>query len=902
MKFNSIQSNLSTLSQEMAMVTPANMTLSSYGNKCPPDYFPNFKSVFSLSIAVPEWEATLTAVTLTLIILLVIVGNILVILSVFTHKPLRLVQNFFIVSLAIADLTVAFLVLPLNVAYSITGRWEFGTQVCKLWLTCDIFCCTASILNLCAIALDRYWAITDPINYAQQRTTRRVTLMIVGVWVLSVIISSPPLIGWNDWNSAIGGEVRCKLTSEQGYIVYSSLGSFYIPLFIMTSVYVEVFFATKRRLRQRERSASMHTTTMAQRRPSLLPSSPGSIGAPEQDSVTSTYSLTRIKNLAVTPTSPETPREGVPISQILEIKQRISLSKERRAARTLGIIMGVFVVCWLPFFLMYVIVPFCAKCCPSDKLINFITWLGYINSALNPIIYTIFNLDFRRAFKKLLHIKFGNRSGANKTVQLIESDYLGCPTDIAPLYHSVLGVALAVPDWEAALTALTLTFLIILTIVGNILVILSVFTYKPLRIVQNFFIVSLAVADLTVAILVLPFNVAYSIIGRWEFGIHLCKMWLTCDVLCCTASILNLCAIALDRYWAITDPINYAQKRTLKRVLLMILGVWLLSGLICSPPLVGWNDWPDVFQNDTPCQLTTQQGYVIYSSLGSFYIPLLIMTIVYIEIFIATKRRLRERARASKLNAVGRNMASLNQQQTQIKEPQQKQQSQDQESVSSETNHNEHPHLDGVCKGKKKKTKKKKKGSSNHAKDATKEEGKFLRPPLVTEDSVTDNQDPPSGSQLKDCPNHLLQGDGPNDSAGIMTSSTESPRSNDVVGQKKPFDRVVTVTTPLAVSATVRKPIQVSQFIEEKQRISLSKERRAARTLGIIMGVFVVCWLPFFLMYVILPFCPYCCPSDKFINFITWLGYINSALNPIIYTIFNLDFRRAFKKLLHIKP
>nr|CAD7199583.1 unnamed protein product [Timema douglasi]CAD7410677.1 unnamed protein product [Timema poppensis] len=514
----------------------------------------------------------------------------------------------------------------------------------------------------------------------------------------------------------------------------------------------------------------------------------------------------------------------------------------------------------------------------------------------------VVNLSGTDSYLNDAPVPSGNRSGANKTLLLIESDYLGCPTDIAPLYHSVLGVALAVPDWEAALTALTLTFLIILTIVGNILVILSVFTYKPLRIVQNFFIVSLAVADLTVAILVLPFNVAYSIIGRWEFGIHLCKMWLTCDVLCCTASILNLCAIALDRYWAITDPINYAQKRTLKRVLLMILGVWLLSGLICSPPLVGWNDWPDVFQNDTPCQLTTQQGYVIYSSLGSFYIPLLIMTIVYIEIFIATKRRLRERAKASKLNAVGRNIASLNQQQTQIKEPQQKQQSQDQDSVSSETNHNEHPHLDGVCKGKKKKSKKKKKGSSNHAKDATKEEGKFLRPPLVTEDSVTDNQDPPSGSQPKDFTNHLLQGDRPSDSVGITMSSTELPRPNDAIGQKKPFDRVVTVTTPLAVSATARKPIQVSQFIEEKQRISLSKERRAARTLGIIMGVFVVCWLPFFLMYVILPFCPYCCPSDKFINFITWLGYINSALNPIIYTIFNLDFRRAFKKLLHIKP
>lgn len=133
------------------------------------------------------------------------------------------------------------------------------------------------------------------------------------------------------------------------------------------------------------------------------------------------------------------------------------------------------------------------------------------------------------------------------------------------------------------ITTLILSMIIIVTIVGNVLVILSVFTYKPLRIVQNFFIVSLAVADLTVAILVLPLNVAYSILGRWEFGIHLCKMWLTSgkiwklliveikincflcsffctsDVLCCTASILNLCAIALDRFWAITDPINYGK-------------------------------------------------------------------------------------------------------------------------------------------------------------------------------------------------------------------------------------------------------------------------------------------------------------------------------------------------------
>lgn len=123
----------------------------------------------------------------------------------------------------------------------------------------------------------------------------------------------------------------------------------------------------------------------------------------------------------------------------------------------------------------------------------------------------------------------------------------GCPVPVKVRYPSFIGIDLAVPQWEAILITLVLSIIIFLTIIGNILVILSVFTYKPLRIVQNFFIVSLAVADLTVAVLVLPLNVANMMIGRWVFGIHLCKMWLTSDVLCCTSSILNLCAIGINR-------------------------------------------------------------------------------------------------------------------------------------------------------------------------------------------------------------------------------------------------------------------------------------------------------------------------------------------------------------------
>ncbi|KAH8379843.1 hypothetical protein KR009_007555 [Drosophila setifemur] len=509
-----------------------------------------------------------------------------------------------------------------------------------------------------------------------------------------------------------------------------------------------------------------------------------------------------------------------------------------------------------------------------------------------------------------------------------------CGGAMEELHSSVLGLQLAVPEWEAMLTALVLSVIIVLTIIGNILVILSVFTYKPLRIVQNFFIVSLAVADLTVALLVLPFNVAYSILGRWEFGIHLCKLWLTCDVLCCTSSILNLCAIALDRYWAITDPINYAQKRTVGRVLLLISGVWLLSLLISSPPLIGWNDWPDEFTSATPCELTSQRGYVIYSSLGSFFIPLAIMTIVYIEIFVATRRRLRERAKATKLNTMALKSAEMEpiansspaaasasasvsksralanwlcccRDRAHFATPMIQN---DQESISSETHQ---PPVQEGAKGAlgaqgtgdqqqqhvvvlvKKSRRSKIKDSIKHGKARG-----------VRKSQSSSTCEPHGEQQLLPATG---QSAGGKSDAEISTESGSDPKGCIQVCVTQAEEQTSLKLTPpqsstgaATVSATPlqKKPSGVNQFIEEKQKISLSKERRAARTLGIIMGVFVICWLPFFLMYVILPFCQSCCPTNKFKNFITWLGYINSGLNPVIYTIFNLDYRRAFKRLL----
>lgn len=483
-------------------------------------------------------------------------------------------------------------------------------------------------------------------------------------------------------------------------------------------------------------------------------------------------------------------------------------------------------------------------------------------------------------------------------------------------YNSSIGFTLSMPEYEAIGTALLLTLITLITIVGNVLVILSVFTYKPLRIVQNFFIVSLAVADLTVAILVLPLNVAYYIRGRWDFGIHVCKMWLTSDVMCCTASILHLCVIALDRYWAITDPINYAQKRNVERVLFLIAGVWILSFVISSPPLLGWNDWPSDFHSNTPCELTSEPGYVIYSSLGSFFLPLLIMTIVYIEIFVATRRRLRERAQAAtKMNALtmkSQVSAAVATRATVVAtqaEPTTQQQNNsggsgetrgERESISSEVNHNETSAMmtpEEQRQNRKSKlvdsskallrkfqfAKRKKRKTAKHDVDEDDEEedevevhhGKKKNRELIVADENSANDAQEHDDDDVNDSNHHQQLNSDTSNKAIVSeaataaegaaangngnengiSTTQQQKQDDSKHQKSMTNSSSSVIeidkrTKLAMKKSAsnknigssqnngppKKTGGVYQFIEEKQKISLTRERRAARTLGIIMG------------------------------------------------------------------
>uniref|UniRef100_A0A8C5W0S8 Alpha-2C adrenergic receptor n=1 Tax=Microcebus murinus TaxID=30608 RepID=A0A8C5W0S8_MICMU len=183
-------------------------------------------------------------------------------------------------------------------------------------------------------------------------------------------------------------------------------------------------------------------------------------------------------------------------------------------------------------------------------------------------------------------------------------------------------------------------FLIVFTVVGNVLVVIAVLTSRALRAPQNLFLVSLASADILVATLVMPFSLANELMAYWYFGQVWCGVYLALDVLFCTSSIVHLCAISLDRYWSVTQAVEYNLKRTPRRVKATIVAVWLISAVISFPPLVSLYRQPDGAAYPQ-CGLNDETWYILSSCIGSFFAPCLIMGLVYARIYRVAKLRTR---------------------------------------------------------------------------------------------------------------------------------------------------------------------------------------------------------------------------------------------------------------------
>lgn len=153
---------------------------------------------------------------------------------------------------------------------------------------------------------------------------------------------------------------------------------------------------------------------------------------------------------------------------------------------------------------------------------------------------------------------------------------------------------------------------VIITVIGNVLICSAVIFVRKLRHPPNYLLVSLALTDLSVGAIVEPLALIRELWGVGALGPILCAFWTSADVTLCTVSILNLCAVSVDRYLAVTKPLIYCPRRTTKRILIYVLLAWILALLISVPPLVAFR--PD--SSSSICQVSQNVIYQISATLG----------------------------------------------------------------------------------------------------------------------------------------------------------------------------------------------------------------------------------------------------------------------------------------------
>ncbi|XP_053712390.1 alpha-2C adrenergic receptor-like [Synchiropus splendidus] len=394
------------------------------------------------------------------------------------------------------------------------------------------------------------------------------------------------------------------------------------------------------------------------------------------------------------------------------------------------------------------------------------------------------------------------------------------------------------------------SFLILFTIFGNVLVVIAVLTSRALKPPQNLFLVSLASADILVAALVMPFSLANELMGYWFFGKIWCDIYLALDVLFCTSSIVHLCAISLDRYWSVTQAVEYNLKRTPKRVKGMIVVVWLISAVVSFPPLISMDR--NSSETNPQCIINDETWYILYSSVGSFFSPCVIMILVYIRIYQVAKTRTR----------------TMSEKKRDLENGMDPDEAGKAGSVRSNRSGKEQDQENGHCK--------------EHA----------VRSPLSKE--------------------HKQPSTDHNDDYDDSSSSDEKPKKGS--SKHKQDDKRERKSSRKSSSVSKfssRKSCSSSKSLElfssrrkrrstvNRKKVSAAREKRFTFVLAVVMGVFVVCWFPFFFSYSLYGVCRKACQiPETLFKFFFWIGYCNSSLNPVIYTIFNQDFRRAFQKIL----